>query len=215
MFIRQYYKLIITLTVIFVAVILLLPSVVVNEAHAGFQLGNSVQAAATDSGPGQMAENSNGNNVLANVKDQERFRLIIPKAGVDHTVIANVDPGNKNIYGPVIENYVAHGKYTRLPDEATQKGNVYLFAHREGYANGRNIGFFKHLDKLADGDMAYIKYAGKTYVYQYRDEFIVTPEDTWVYTAHSDFPALTLQTCENGVKQRLMVKFKLVRVLEN
>lgn len=149
---------------------------------------------------------------LRSTKEAKGFKLRIPSIGLEHNVTENVNPARESIYGPVIEQSIAHGQYTRLPDEATVDGNVYLFAHRTGNINGRDIGFFNRLDELGKGDKAYVSYAGKTYVYEAYKSFVITPEDTWVYTGQSDFPSLTLQTCENGEEQRLIVKFKLVRV---
>jgi len=110
----------------------------------------------------------------------------------------------------VLEKGIAHGKYTKLPSEATESGNVYLFAHHEGYANGKDIGFFKKLDNLKSGDDAIIHFNGNTYVYNFRSSKIVDPSDTTVYTAEALTPTLTLQTCHNGEKQRLIATFDLV-----
>jgi LPXTG-site transpeptidase (sortase) family protein len=140
------------------------------------------------------------------------FRLEIPKIGINRKVVENVDPADEAVYGQVIAQDIAHGKYTKLPDEAQQQGNVYLFAHRDGYANGNSIGFFKRLNELNLGDKAFVYYAQKKYTYELVKSFIVTPQDTWVYTGRSSFPALTLQTCEKGEELRLITQFKLIEV---
>lgn len=145
--------------------------------------------------------------------NSQGFRLQIPSINLNKEVVENVDPGDESVYGPVIAKSVAHGRYTKLPDEAQENGNVYLFAHRDGYIDGKYVGFFKRLGELRDGDVAYIHYAGKKYVYKFLRSFVITPQDTWVYTPESDMPILTLQTCENGESMRLMVQWQLTEVV--
>jgi len=145
-------------------------------------------------------------------KVEENFEIIIPKIDLEKKVVKNVHPAVESEYMQAIEHNVAHGKYTRLPDQATDNGNVYLFAHRTGYENGRDFGYFRNLDKLGGGDIVKLKYNGKTYEYKFKESFVIQPDDTWVYTGRSDTPTLTLQTCENGEAQRLIVKLDLVRV---
>lgn len=137
----------------------------------------------------------------------DHFRIVIPRIGVGKDIQANVDPSKRDVYLPVIEKVVAHGKYTRLPYQATKEGNVYLFAHRDG-----SHGFFHRLGELRNGDVINIEFNESTYVYEVYKSFVVDPSDVWVYTGESEVPALTLQTCENGNAQRLIVKAKLVQI---
>jgi len=138
------------------------------------------------------------------------FAIEIPSIGVKRKVISNVDPANKDEYLGVLENYVAHGKYTLLPDEAVLNGNVYLFAHREGVVNGKDVGFFKRLDELSKGDDLIVYYKGNVYLYSFRDSKVIEPWQTEVYTSYSATPTLTLQTCEDGQSKRLILFFDLV-----
>ncbi|MFW5702395.1 MAG: sortase [Candidatus Dojkabacteria bacterium] len=181
-----------------------------TNAIAGF--AGNVSAAEDTNPPGWLMDTNSEVQGLVDTSLREQFRLRIPAAGVDRKVISNVDPANENVYGPIINNYIAHGKYTKLPDEGSISGNVYLFAHRSGEYLGQDVGYFKDLDEVDPGELAYIDYAGKTYVYEAYESFILDPKDTWVYTAKSPFPSLTLQTCENGEEQRLIVRFRLLRV---
>lgn len=151
-------------------------------------------------------------DVITQPAQAQFFQLEIPKIALQHNVIENVDPGNEDIYGPILLQNIAQGKYTRLPDEATIDGNVYLFAHRTGVYQGQNVGFFNRLDELKAGDLAVIHYGTKTYTYKFKESFIITPKDTWVYTGAAVTPTLTLQTCEQGQEKRLMVKFDLIEV---
>lgn len=146
---------------------------------------------------------------LRQVSADTEFQIEIAKIGLSKKVIPNVNPIDEAEYSRVIEDYVAHGEYTRLPDEATIDGNVYLFAHRTGVINGKNVGFFNRLGELQSGDRAQIKFAGKLYTYILKRSFVVSPKDTWVYAERSSAPMLTLQTCENGESQRLILQFTL------
>ncbi|KXK26960.1 MAG: Sortase family protein [candidate division WS6 bacterium OLB20] len=141
--------------------------------------------------------------------DVWEYAIEIPRIGVRKDIVANVDPSRRSVYMPVIDSYVAHGKYTRLPFEAVTEGNVYLFAHREGPS-----GFFNRLGELRSGDELIIRFNGDRYVYRFNHSFVVEPTRTEVYTGTSETPMLTLQTCENGNRQRLIVKADLVSVQE-
>ena len=135
------------------------------------------------------------------------FTIEIPSIGLVKEVTPNVDPRSKDIYAPVIEKTVAHGMFTKFPDETTVegRGNVYLFAHRDG-----SSAFFARVGELKNGDKIILKFLGETYTYEVYDAFIVLPTDTFVYTGESSEPTVTLQTCNNGVKERLIVKARLV-----
>ena len=137
------------------------------------------------------------------------FRISIPEINLDMPVQADVDPADPAVYLPVIQQEVAHGLYTMLPDQATHDGNVYLFAHRDG-----SSGFFHRLNELGNGDLIKLRYQGKIYSYSVYQSFIINSSDVWVYTADAQKPTLTLQTCENGTLQRLIVKAELVSVTD-
>lgn len=142
---------------------------------------------------------------------KQEFKLVIPSINLQHTIQKNVDPRYESEYLPILDKYIAHGKFTKLPNQATQEGNVYLFAHRNSYA-GKSNGYFERLDEVGQGDIALIHYDGKIYTYQYRDSEIISPEDTSVYTSYSPSPTLTMQTCNNGLSERLIVRWKLVSI---
>ncbi|MBD3280459.1 sortase [Candidatus Dojkabacteria bacterium] len=182
--------------------------------------GNGIRESIVAKG---LAEVSNSNRVDlqlvprveadTNVESTvEEFVLIIPSIGLEQGVIENVDPRYPEIYMPVLDENIAHGKYTRMPDGAVNEGNVYLFAHREWLHNGKDVGFFGRLDELGDGDVAIIRYNGKNYSYKFRAGKVVDVGDVSVYTDGAISPTLTLQTCE-GSEKRLMVWFDLIEVV--
>ncbi|MBN1915737.1 sortase [Candidatus Dojkabacteria bacterium] len=138
------------------------------------------------------------------------FIIEISKIGLRKEVEPNVDPRDKSIYGPVIEQKVAHGMFTKFPDQTVNEksGNVYLYAHRDGES-----GFFGGLGELENGDVINLYFLGKNYVYKVSTSFIVSPSAAHIYTGQSPAPALTLQTCHNGIQERLIVKADLVEVI--
>jgi LPXTG-site transpeptidase (sortase) family protein len=193
-------------------VLLLAPYFLTSKDITGYTKSDVIRPIEAESNlPATLASNTSYSG-LVDANKQLDFWLEIPKISLRKQVIENVDPASESTYANVITKYVAHGMYTRLPDEATVEGNVYLFAHRQGVYQGKNIGFFQKLDKLSKGDIATITYGGKKYTYRFKESFIVTPQDTWVYNGSSHTPTLTLQTCEDGENLRLIVKFDLVSV---
>lgn len=211
---EKYDSKIITLLVITIVVTIIVGWFIApRQVEAGFRI-TSIETNSNQPGSGLVLGDFSRNKlaqILASSQTQD-FRLEIPKIGLSHKVVENVDPASESIYGPVINESIAHGMYTRLPDEAISNGNVYLFAHREGSYQGNNIGYFKQLDKIGNGDKAEIVYAGRRYVYEFWRNFVITPQDTWVYNGESELPMLTLQTCENGLAARLIVQFKFKEV---
>lgn len=143
-------------------------------------------------------------------KVNSEFILSIPAISLRKDVMRNIDPSNKDEYMAVLRNSIAHGKYTLLPDQAVDFGNVYLFAHRQGTFDGKDIGFFRRLNEIRFGDEAYINFDGSTYIYKFRSSKIVSPKDTYVYTSYSPTPTLTLQTCEQGFSKRLILTFDFI-----
>ncbi|MBN1619004.1 sortase [Candidatus Dojkabacteria bacterium] len=128
----------------------------------------------------------------------KEFSIEIPKIELEHDIKENVNPAQSEIYMPILDQYIAHGLGTALPDE--YNGNTYLFAHsKNSYGwTTPDGGWFTRLDELVLGDTIYIRYNGTLYKYVVEDILIVTPEETYVYRANSwfdDTSSLTLQTC--------------------
>ena len=148
---------------------------------------------------------------VAATEPVREFVLIIPKIDLEKEVVENVNPADPDEYLPVLNENIAHGKYTRMPDGAVDEGNVYLFAHREWEFEGQNAGFFSKIGELGAGDIAIIKYNGKNYSYIFQSKKLVDVKNVSIYTSESVSPTLTLQTCE-GSEKRLIVSFTLVGI---
>ncbi len=139
------------------------------------------------------------------------FSISIPQINLNQEIVANVDASNPEEYLDVLNRAIAHGKNTALPDETKshKSGNVYLFAHKNGTFNGRDIGFFHNLDKLQKGEKAYINYNGTIYTYILREKYYKNQYDTQIFTGYSPTPTLTLQTCTQDSNTRLILIFDL------
>lgn len=142
-------------------------------------------------------------------KDKD-FGIIIEKLGVNEVVVPDVDPEDKDSYRRALKVGVAHAEGTKYPGET---GNVYLFSHST--ANVWDIvrykSYFTLLRKLEPGDRVILFYEGNRYDYEVYETKVIDPEDTSDLTGYSEFPIVTLQTCEppGSDAQRLVVKAKL------
>lgn len=139
------------------------------------------------------------------------FSVEIPFLELSQTIIAEVDPSSKQEYLPVMESYIAHGRYTAFPTDPD--GNVYLFAHSKKAPAGITPtgAWFTRIDELKTGDAIIISYHGQTYTYTVTTSLIVDTKDTYVYQSSSVYPghrSITLQTCypRGETLQRLIVR---------
>ena len=130
---------------------------------------------------------------LTNSADE--FGISIPSIGLSHIVKTNVDPRYKDEYLPVLDDYVAHGKFTKLP--SPNDGRVYLYAHSKlaPFGNTPKAGYFSHINKLENGDEIFLDYEGQKYTYKVNESKIVEPSFTEVYTGVSDKAEVVLQAC--------------------
>lgn len=138
------------------------------------------------------------------------FWIDIPDIDLHHDIKENVNPVNEDEYMDVMEDYVAHGRFTALPP--ADAGNTYLFAHSMSASGDVTPegGWFTRIDELEKGDIIYVNYHGNLYIYTVTEREIISPLDTSVYTGNSiygEHRSLTLQTCypRGGTELRLMV----------
>jgi sortase A len=128
-------------------------------------------------------------------------RLIITKIGVNAPIVEakTADVG------------LSKGAW-RMPDSSTpdKGGNMILTGHRFKYLPPNNLTFFL-FDKLEPGDIAYVIWEGKDYLYRIRETKVVEPTDLSVL-AESDKPILTMFTCTPiySTRERLVVVADLI-----
>lgn len=141
----------------------------------------------------------------------KKFWIEIPQIDLIKDITLNVDPSDRDEYLDVIDQTVAHGKYTSLP--YITGGNTYLFAHSMELEDGQIQpgGWFSRIDELKVGDKIVLGINDERYTYKVINSRIVDPLETSVYTGESSFDGsntLTLQTCypRGTTEQRLIVQ---------
>ncbi len=139
------------------------------------------------------------------------FSLIIPKIGVNASVIPAVDPTKPGAYLAALDKGIAHASTSYFPDE---DGTVYLFSHSTNYdwfVNDLNAVFYL-LKNLTEGDLIVIYYKGKQYAYTLREKKIVKPTETSYLIPQKGTKTLILQTCwpPGSTTERLLLFADLV-----
>lgn len=135
-----------------------------------------------------------GNKVQPIVPVSAQFGIVIPKIGANAPVFPNVDPGDENVYLPVLQKGVAHALGTVFPGVA---GNIYLYAHStDAFWNvGRYNAIFYLIKELENGDEIDVFFNGVRYVYRVVNKLVVDPADVKWLTEPLLYEQLTLQTC--------------------
>lgn len=86
-----------------------------------------------------------------------------------------------------------------------QSGNVILAGH-----NNMKGSIFKNLYKVKIGDVIEIKTDNNIYKYKLTERVIVNPSDSSILTQDISEKEITLITCINRAKERLILKGKLI-----
>ncbi len=118
------------------------------------------------------------------ITEWQPMRLIIPAIEVDLLAVGDGDVFDKKL----LDQGPTHFQMSDLP--STEGGNVAFAGHRAGRWN-----FFLDIDKLEEGDEIYLDVGGYRFVYHVEwvkvfDKYDWAPIDT------TEYPAITLQTCE-------------------
>lgn len=122
------------------------------------------------------------------------FGLVIPKVGINTSVIPSVNPADPGVYLEALKKGVAHASTSYFPDE---DGTVYLFSHSTNYdwfVSDLNAVFYL-LKNLSEGDLIVIYYKGTQYTYTLREKRIVQPTETSYLLPQKGTKTLILQTC--------------------
>ncbi len=139
------------------------------------------------------------------------FSIVVPKIGINSTVIAGVNPLKPAEYNKALQVGVAHASTSYLPDQA---GTTYLFSHSTNYewfVKDLNAVFY-HLKNLNEGDVIVLFYKGKRYTYKYRSQQIVSPKDISYLVPQTGKKQLILQTCwpPGSVSERMLIFADLI-----
>ncbi len=155
-------------------------------------------------------ENQNNNQTKTN-NTKIDTKTYTSKDGVKYTTEAILKIPKINIEYPVLSAtsdallFVSLNKY--WGPEPNDVGNYCIVGHY--YENGKMFG---KLHKLKNGDKAELTdLSGNTLTYQVYNKYVVEPTDTRCTSQLTDGrKELTLITCTNGGKQRLVVKLRQV-----
>ncbi len=148
------------------------------------------------------------------ITEWQPMRLVIPAIEVDLIAVGGGDVFDKALLdqGPTHFNDLTHLGFNVLGDlPNTEKGNVAFAGHRAGRWN-----FFLNIDQLKEGDEIFLDVAGYRFIYLVEWVDIFSKYD-WGPIDSTDYPAITLQTCEpkhvTNPDYRLMVRGALSEVI--
>ena len=166
--------------------------------------------------PGTQEENvaqteNNNNNQTQTNNTKIDTKTYTSKDGVKYTTEAILKIPKINIEYPVLSAtsdallFVSLNKY--WGPQPNEVGNYCIVGHY--YENGKMFG---KLHKLKNGDKAELTdLSGNTLTYQVYNKYVVEPTDTRCTSQLTNGrKELTLITCTNGGKQRLVVKLRQV-----
>lgn len=121
--------------------------------------------------------------------NKDEKRLIIPKINVDLPVV-KADPNFDNLDDNLVyyKNFNINNK-------------IIIFGH-----SGMGVGtFFNKLDELKKGDIAYLKFNSKTYLYEVLSFYNIDKKDTYILNEEENSNKLLLVTCTRGKKNKRYV----------
>lgn len=159
----------------------------------------------------QEDEEQTNNNSTQTNNTKIDTKTYTSKDGVKYTTEAILKIPKINIEYPVLSAtspdllFVSINKY--WGPQPNEVGNYCIVGHY--YENGKMFG---KLHKLKNGDKAELTdLSGNTITYQVYNKYVVEPTDTRCTSQLTDGrKELTLITCTNGGKQRLVVKLRQV-----
>jgi LPXTG-site transpeptidase (sortase) family protein len=143
--------------------------------------------------------------VTVTITEWQQMRLIIPAIEVNLVAVGGGDVFDRKL----LDQGPTHFQMSDLP--STEGGNVAFAGHRAGPWK-----FFLNIDKLNEGDEIYLDVGGYRFIYLVEwvrvfDKYDWTPIDS------TEYPAITLQTCEpphvSNPDWRLMARGALDKVI--
>ena len=124
-------------------------------------------------------------------------RLIIPKINVSAPVIYSTTTVDENTIEKSLEGGVVHYNLPGANSVPGQAGNGVILGHSSNdvFDPGNYKFVFVLLDRLQNGDLFYMNYQGKRYVYKVTDKKIIKPTDWKVLLQNDGKPTIVLVTC--------------------
>ncbi len=141
------------------------------------------------------------------IEEWQPMRLIIPAIDMDLVAQGGGDVFDETL----LDKGPTHFQMSDLP--SSEEGNVAFAGHRAGRWN-----FFLDIDQLEEGDEIYLDVEdGYRFIYEVEWVEVFCKYD-WEPIHSTDYPAITLQTCEpkhvSNPDYRLMARGKLREVVE-
>ncbi len=124
-------------------------------------------------------------------------KLIIPKINVDIPVVYSETSVDNNVLQKALEKGAVHYNLPGANSIPGQAGNTVLLGHSSNdvFDPGVYKFVFVLLDKLQNGDLFYMNYQGKRYVYKVADKKVVKPTEWRILQQTKDKPQVVLVTC--------------------
>ena len=156
-------------------------------------------------------ELKNEDNQIEQNIDNSNSNIQVNKSSVNtknENIIGILKISSINLKAPIVDgeenlNYVV-AKYRNRPSFG-ESGNVILAGH-----NNMKGSIFRSLHKLKIGTVVEIESNNKIYKYKIIQREIVEPNDSSLLTQDLRKKEITLITCTNRAKQRLIVKGELI-----
>lgn len=139
----------------------------------------------------------NKEDVYKDIKvGDEIGKITIPSLNIEGIIVEGTDD-------EVIKHNIGRFQETSMPGE---EGNFAIAGHSSTIYN--NV--FNNMDKINAGDEIVINALNGKFKYIVSESFVVKPEDTTVLNSFVGRKEITIVTCTNGGKDRLIVKGNLM-----
>lgn len=133
----------------------------------------------------------------SNVNVGPEPKLIIPKINVNIRVVYNINSLEDAPVQEGLKKGVVHYKLPGANSFPGQVGNTVILGHSSNdiFEPGDYKFAFVLLDRMQAGDVIYMHYEGKRYIYRVTDKKIITPSEFSALHLNNGKPMLTLVTC--------------------
>lgn len=124
-------------------------------------------------------------------------QLVIPKINVSVPVIYNVTTVDEKVIEKALQDGVVHYNLPGANSIPGQGGNGVILGHSSNdvFDPGNYKFAFLLLDRLQNGDLFYLNYQGKRYVYRVSAKKVIKPTDWKILQQNSGKPTMVLVTC--------------------
>ena len=145
----------------------------------------------------KLNEVENKEEVFKDIKvGDEIGKIIIPSLNIEGIIVEGT--GDEEI-----KHNIGHFQGTSMPGE---EGNFAIAGHSSTIYN--NV--FNNIHKINIGDEMIVTALNGEFIYKVSESFVVEPEDTTVLNSFVGRKEITIVTCTNGGKDRLIIKGNLV-----